>query len=154
MADPRKTLDLFKQVELTLAGIYTLFAKKFPSHAEEWKKMAGDELEHAQWIEILEAEMAKGNARFVASKIRDEGILAFHRYLLSVQASVEEQSIIISKAYVLAVDIERSLLERRLFEKFEGDCDKVCSILRILEQKQQAHVLMAQSLAERRMRTA
>jgi hypothetical protein len=77
MADPRKTLDLFKQVELTLAGIYTLFAKKFPSHAEEWKKMAGDELEHAQWIEILEAEMAKGNARFTASKIRDEGFSPF-----------------------------------------------------------------------------
>jgi hypothetical protein len=147
MPQQEKFFELYQQQELLLHQLYTLFAARFPEDATNWKMMAQDELEHAQWIDALAVEVQQGRAFFDADKLRLNGLQSVCSYLQGLLSSAKTGRMDRKKAFSLAIDMERSLIERNVFKKFSGDSEKVSSVLHILETKQQAHLLAIQHYA-------
>jgi rubrerythrin len=140
-------LELYRRQELLLSEIYALFAVRFLKDASQWEKLAQDELEHAQWIDALADAVKQGEAVFAVDKVRVNGLQSVCNYLEGVLISTKAGGVDRKKAFSLAIDMEKSIIERNVFKKFSGDSEKVSAILRILEHKQQAHVLATQHYA-------
>jgi hypothetical protein len=143
----QQLLALYQRQEMILHELYALFAVRFPKDAAQWEKMAQDELEHAQWIDALTTAVKQGDASFSEDKVRLNGLQTVCNYLEGILISVKGGGVEKKKAFSMALDMEKSLIERNVFKRFSGDSEKVRAILQILEHKQQAHVLAIQHYA-------
>jgi hypothetical protein len=140
-------LALYQRQEMILHEIYATFAVRFPKDSVQWRQMAQDELEHAQWMDALTAAVKQGEASFSEDKVRVNALQTMCNYLEGVLVTVKGGQMDRKKAFFLAVDMEKSLIERNIFKRFSGDSEKISAMLHILEFKQQAHVLAIQHYA-------
>ncbi len=142
-----KLIQLYRDQELQLVDLYEKLAQAFPSHAATFQMLANEEREHAGWIGHLETSIQNGTASFSEGKTRTYTITTLISYVGKLIESLERGEMDLQKALTLVVDIERSLIERQVFERFDGDSDEVERILKILNETQQGHLARIEQFA-------
>lgn len=127
------------QHKLLTAELYKLLAGHFPEYADFWSSLSEEELEHASWLEYLFKKIREEHASFQEKGIKTYTITAFHTYLQDAISGVKAGKPSLSKALSLTLDIERSLLEKRLFEHFIGQDREMSDLLQDLNRKMRDH---------------
>ena len=136
----KKLIQLYKDQELMMSNLYNKLADKFPKYSAEFSRLAAEELEHASWIDHLEQCIVNGKASFSEGKTRTYTITTMLNYTKGIIDALDRNEIDLRKAVSLIVDSEKSLIEKEIFERFEGDSQEVEKILRILDDTQKDHL--------------
>jgi len=142
-----KLLQLYKDQELQMASLYEKMAQSFPTYADQFLALAGEEREHAGWIDHLENCVSTGTAAFSEGKTRTYTLTALITYVQGILAALEAGTLDLPKALSLVVDTEKSFIERNVFDRFAGDSPEVQRILQILDDTQQDHLVRIDQFA-------
>jgi hypothetical protein len=135
-----KLIQLYKDQELLMASLYEKLANSFPAYGPQFMALAGEEREHAGWIDHLKHCIDNGSATFIEGKARTYTISSMIKYIQGIIDSVDRNAIDLTKAVSLVLDTEKSFIERQVFERFTGDSSEVNRILKILEDTQKEHL--------------
>lgn len=135
-----KIIDYHTEKELLLSNIYNLFAKRFPEYKEFWLSLSGEEREHAGWIKYFERHALEGKVHFFEGKTKTYTLITFIRYLDGIiEDIILGHYNTIGKAAYLALDLEKALLERKVFEQFSSYSYEEMRYLEILRDSMVNH---------------
>jgi hypothetical protein len=134
-----KMLELLRRQELLLAELYRMISEQQSRDRDFWLKLSTEELGHAQWVEYLEQKAKDGAVTFAEQRTRMTALQSYVDYILSVTAKVKVSPPTRLRALSLALDIERSLMEKSIFQHFTGDSRAVVELLTSLRTKTDEH---------------
>jgi len=127
-----ETLDLLKQVELSVARLYAAFAAAFPEDAPLWKGLVAEEEGHARRVDELAAMIARNRIQFTPDKFNSPGL---RTYLAGLNDSLEKLKtggITRRQALSIGRDFENTLSEsafyrvvRSALPQFKKICDQI-----------------------------
>ncbi len=139
-------LEKLKIHEQAIGRLYKTYAERFGEQAEFWLQLSQEEDCHAQWMEMLQAEMRDDPRSFVSNRFPLAAIersIAFVERLILESARPDFTSL---NAISAAVNLEQALLENKYFEVFETDKPKAKQLLGRLQDETRAHHAMAQQV--------
>jgi len=134
-----RPLPLFIELELLAGTLYEIFAEKYPEHRVFWEGLSGEERHHAETLRELGRKITSGEVLFVEGKTRAGALKTFIDYLKQTTATARKESFPMSKALSIALDIERSILEKNALDHFHGDSPDVADTLRKLKSETGEH---------------
>jgi hypothetical protein len=136
--DQKELLDLFVKQEILIGSLYQLFAKRYPDHKEFWTKMAREEQNHSALIKrIIESDAIN----FSQGELRSDNLISSIEYIESLISDFKKDAgFSINQAVSKALQIEKGLWERKIFQCFDGDSDEVKKIMRKLNVEQELHI--------------
>ena len=111
--------DLMVKKEQRLAELYTIFSESFKEFEPFWEKMAKDEKSHASWLLKLKEAEEKNLLVFDEGKIKTYTMETFLKHLDGLIVGAKKGKISAKKAFSVALDLERSLIETKTFQHFE-----------------------------------
>jgi rubrerythrin len=151
----RKIVELYREQELVIADLYERFAGRFPKYADFWTGLASEEREHAGWVEHLLHQTATDSVTFDEGKIRSLALTTSINYVQNLITSFDLAPFDLKKALSCTVDLEKSLIEKNVFDRFSGDSPEVSKLLSILAESQLVHIkAIEKKVAEIRARFA
>jgi hypothetical protein len=140
----KELLGLLIAAENRCAALYTLFAGTLGEHRELWKTMADEERRHAAVLQALAGKIAAGEASFGEGAIRADAMRQFLEYVEVMAQEAAGGKITPERALGIAVDIERSYVERKVLNHFEGDTPAVAQALTVLREESFRHASEAE----------
>lgn len=135
-----KIIELYRDQELLIAELYDRFARQFPRFADFWDSLASEEREHAGWIDHLLSKVSNATATFDEGKTRSYALSSSINHIKSQLASFDAAPFDLRRALSYTVDLEKSLIEKNVFERFSGDPPEMNKLLTILNETQQDHL--------------
>jgi len=136
----QKIIELYIQQELKLAELYKLLSETVPSLATEFASMQAEELNHAQWVEYLGKGAVRGDVLFHEDKTRSYTLQAFLDHIAAAIKRAAGSSLTPQEALSLSMNMEDSLLERKVFDHFQGDSADVVRVLKRLHAETTEHL--------------
>ena len=135
-----RILDMLIDCESQLAVLYESFAVAFPRFAAFWRKLAGEEHQHAEVLEGLHFILARGFlfndiGRFSQEKLKPMRVIldeASHKV-----ASAKMQAI---EAFTTALQLEHSLVESRFYAEVTSDAPEFAIRCKVLQTETEAHI--------------
>lgn len=148
----KELLGLLIAAENRCAELYSLFADTLSENRDLWEKMAGEEKRHAAVLQALTGKIAAGEASFGEGDMRSDAMKQFLEYVEVMAREAAGGKITSERALGIAVDIERSYVERKVLNHFEGDTPGVAQALKVLREESFHHASAAEMawLAARR----
>jgi rubrerythrin len=113
-------MDLLVENELAVARFYRLCAERFAALKDFWSGLADQEEDHGQWIRQLKAEIKEGGAEYKPEKVKPIAVQSSINYLNEQSTRLENGGLSLVNALSIAVNIERSVFESRIFDAFSG----------------------------------
>ena len=113
-----KFIQLLRKNELSIAALYETFATIFPTSRKDWLRYAEEERLHAKWINVLQDHMKDEKISFEQTKIASQAIRTSIDYIERQIQKALESKIDLEHALVIAIDIEKSLLESAFLRVF------------------------------------
>ena len=111
-----------QQHELSLARMYQEFAKSHPDHHQFWSQLAREEDMHAQWIESLGSHYHKGHIGKSGVKLNRQALRTSISHIEKQTESSRNGDLSLLNAVSIALDIEKSMIDKQFFEIFDlGD---------------------------------
>ncbi len=104
--------------ELTLAELYSGFAKRFPAMKEFWIAIAIEEKAHADVIKSLRTQTTQ-NKFSLKSTFTLEGVRNSLAFMNKFKDEAKSDSLSELKAVVIALNMERATLESNVFDIFK-----------------------------------
>ena len=141
-----KIVDLMIEQELTLAELYLFLSKRYSEQGDFWLSLQGEELKHAQWVDYLKERVMAGTALFYEDRTRTVTIQSFIDHVNSIIKKFKTRKMPLKAALSLAVDIEASMLEQKVFKHFEGDDPELVRTLRKLSEDTARHLMIVQNM--------
>lgn len=108
----QQTLELLIRQEMLLSGLYEVFAGQFPPYRRFWHEMSGDESRHASWLKQLAEAQKKEAVFFDHGKTNPRTLNTFIEHLENTILKAREGNLTLIQAVALALDFERSLIEK------------------------------------------
>jgi len=133
-------VDRYMEMELLMASLYERFAQRYTSHGEFWQSMVSEEHEHAAWVQHFNKRLSSDSIRFYEGKTRISALDSSIAYLKKIIQEFDLSPPDRLKAVSISLDLERSLIERKVFQHFESDSPEVIKILGILKEGQEEHI--------------
>ena len=127
------------RIEETLCKIYRLFAERFPADRELWSRMAQEEMTHAKWVRDLSRHLEDGSVFLGKDRVAEEGIQVFLAYAEDRFKEAQAERLPFRHALDMALDLESSLLERKLYQVFKTDSEAMEQTLKDMELKIHEH---------------
>jgi rubrerythrin len=121
-----------------IRDLYKMYAGKLPRSREFWIALASEENEHANMLVALKGQIEKGYVTCTDSRFSKWGIEKMLKYVMHSTTFVGELDL--DKALSVALEIERTLLERRFYSCYDSDSDDIKRILRGLESQTENHL--------------
>jgi rubrerythrin len=134
-----KIIVLFTQQEFLVAEIYRFFAGLYPDLREFWSDLAKEQMEHATWIEYLYKKTQEGTVHFSEEQVKTYTVESFVKYLGDNLAKIKEKAPSPQAAFSLALNIENSLLIKRVFERFQSGDRELSNLLLSLREMKVDH---------------
>lgn len=148
MEDYKKRLiELYIEQELLVASLYMRFSERYAVHKDFWIKMASEEREHAEWIKHLLDSVEMDKVFFSEGKTRTYTVSTSIAYIKGLISEFDKKAFEIPKAASIALDLERSLLEKNVFKCFDSDSSEVKRILEVLNYGQDDHIRIIDKFA-------
>ncbi len=132
--DLQNLLDILSgmaEMERTLAGLYRCCAEAWPADEAFWRHLAEEEMEHAQHIGEMAERIRRTPERFELQ--RPFNLAAIRTILAGVKRNAESirQGLISrERAFVLARDLESSILEKAYHEIVKTDDRNYLDLIR------------------------
>jgi hypothetical protein len=144
-----KLLTLMRQQEEKMQELYRTYAQLFPGHAAAWQRLSATEMEHADWVSILQTKLQEGSVHI------DEGRLPLITAYESAQREVDREiaragatELTPAQAFSTALRLEKSLLESELFSFFAGDSRPLQELLKYLKRGTEQHIKELEQFVE------
>ena len=134
-----KIIVLLTQQELLVAEFYRFFSSLYPDLREFWSDLAKEQMEHATWVEYLYKKAQEGAVHFDEDKIKTYTVESFVKYLEDNLARVKEKAPAPQAAFSLALNIENSLLIKKVFDRFQSADRELSNLLLSLREKKVDH---------------
>jgi len=136
---PGTILEAMKEHELAIAHLYEVYAEVFPECEDLWAGLSMEELQHAKWIDALDANVQNNTEDVVVERFRIGAIEHSIQYIKQQAATAYQPDFILINALSTALQLERALLENKYFEVFEGDSASTRRTLALLAESTHAH---------------
>ena len=133
-------IRLLQKYELSIATLYETFANILPSSRKAWMNYAREERLHAKWINVLHTHMNDDIISFEQTKITTQAIRISINYIESQIEKAIESKVDLKQALIIAIDIEKSLLESAFFKVFKLSGSKAEKVRSRLLAATEAHV--------------
>ena len=121
-------VELLARHEEAIAKLYNLYGQQFAGHGDFWRKLAGEEIQHANMLRRLRTRIEAGEGRIIHERFDSE---ALRESLGRIEAIIEKTAkgkLDHKKAIEIAAAIEGSIAESRYFEVFEGNCAEILQV--------------------------
>ena len=136
---PTAILGLLKDHEIELSRLYGVYASKFPEYEDFWTELSGEEVQHAEWIDELQAKVADSPTDFVVDRFSIVAVVHSIEYVRKQVQRVQHQEITPMQAFSTALHLEEAPIEKKFFETFDGDSKEIEQTLALLAQCTQDH---------------
>ena len=133
--------------EETVGRLYEVYAEAIPEHESFWRGLALEEADHARSVFELVDRAEDGEIEFQSENVPDGYIDRFTGLL--EELSKNTQDITFVKALENALEIEKTLAERRFYRSFGGGSPEVRAILDYLDSSSESHVKAVELELER-----
>ncbi len=133
-------VEMLARNEEAVAGLYRAYASQFSKHRDFWTHLAGEEMGHAKLIRKLAAEVNKGSLRINESRFNKQALQTYLNYLKGELEKAQEPGLPLVYALSTTLYIEKSLIEARYIEVFEGDSEDSKKVLRHLDTDEKKHL--------------
>lgn len=139
-------LGLMVLQELKVAELYQAFADLDPEHGGHWSSMAEAERRHADMLRELQGFLPSRQALLLEGKMRAEAIKWFLAYADGILLRARAEGVPFVKALSIAADIEKSLLEKGMLDRFRGASAEVNRVLERLKEETAGHAATAEEM--------
>jgi hypothetical protein len=119
--DQLEIIQTLAKHEEAISRLYEEYAQKFPQEHLLWSALAGDEIEHSMWVKILLGKIEEGLVHFNEGRFKIGVIRGSLNYIREEIARARDQEMPLPKALSIALNIEKSMIEKGYFQVFEGD---------------------------------
>lgn len=134
-----RILGLMIDLEFKLAELYTILSEQFSTHQEFWSSLSAEELEHASWLEYLFKKAGEGSLVFQEEATKTYTVEASLSYLTGVIEKAKHRDLSLAQALSLSLDIENSMLEKKVFEHFQSNSLDLKNVLKTLKDETERH---------------
>lgn len=115
-----KIVNQMIEVEQLIAVAYEEFARMFPEDSAHWIKIAKEEWGHAHALEALKESVMAGEAVFDEGRTRTYTLSAMIDYVKGILDRARKGELNKKQIVALAIDIEKSIIEKDAFSHFRG----------------------------------
>lgn len=136
---PELILEAMKEHEQSLAGLYELYAGKFPEYKDFWTELSLEEVQHAGWIDKLQADIEDSSEDFIVERFQIGAIQHSTEYVKKLMDTANQSDFVLINALSTALRLEEALMENKYFEVIETDSAKTKHTLAMLAQSTQEH---------------
>ena len=133
-------IQLLQKYELSIATLYETFATILPLSRKAWRAYANEERLHAKWINALHTQMNNEKISFEQIKFTTQSTRTAIGYIESQIDKVAKSKSDLKQAIIIAIDIEKSLLEGAFFRVFKLSGPKSVKIQSRLVEATKAHI--------------
>ena len=137
--NPEVILGALKEHELAIANLYNVYAEIFPECKDLWMELSREELQHANWLDTLQAGIEESSEDFIVDRFPLKAIEHSIDYVKQLAAKAHQPEFILINALSTALQLEKALIENKYFEVFEGDSKHTKRTLDRLAQCTQIH---------------
>lgn len=138
-----KTLMLLYELEKALSDMYVTFSQTHPEHNILWKRLIADEQTHAEAVQKLYSLTYQGKALFDEGTIKHAGIQTIIDYIKNISNSAHHMTYTEKGVISISLDIEKSLIERKLFDHFNVSSE-FADLLNTLREGSEAHAALVE----------
>jgi len=132
-------IALLVRHEEAIAKLYKKFAENFPDERQFWLRIASEETKHATWIRALWFAIEAGTLSVNCQRFDPKSLQTSLDYL-EVLLAEASQKMSRKMALSTALQIENSLIEKSLFETYEGDDAKARKVFQQLANGALSHI--------------
>ncbi len=136
---PEVILQAMKEHEQSLARLYERYADKFPEYKDFWTELSLEEVQHAGWIDKLQADIEGSSEDFVVERFRIGAVQRSTEYVNKLAEMADQPDFVLINALSTALRLEEALIENKYFEVIETDSIKTKHTLTMLAQSTQEH---------------
>lgn len=138
-----KILMLFYDLEKALFEFYEVLSTIYPEHNTLWRKLIEEEHMHAEAVRKLYKLTYEGKALFDEGTIHHAGVQSIIDYIHSITESARHKAYNEKQLLTISRDIERTLVERKLFDYFKVSSE-FAVLLKTLREGSEAHSVMVE----------
>ncbi|SRR6266702_1236905 len=139
--DQKELVELFVRQEILIGTLYKHFAKRFPGYKDFWTEMVTEEYQHASLIQRLTECDPTDKFKFLQGELRSNNLAASIKSISDlITGFKKDKAFSIAQAAGLALHLEKTLWEKKVFQYFEGDSDDVRRIMDTLNLEQEIHI--------------
>ena len=147
-SDQKELVELFVRQEFIIGKLYKLFSFRYPEYKDFWTEMATEEHLHASWIKRLTERDPTDKFKFSQGELRSNRLASSIESIERLIAGVRNnREFTITQAASMALHLEKTLWEQKVFQCFEGDSDEVRKILDSLNLEQENHIKKIEKFA-------
>ena len=136
---PEVILEAMKEHEQALAQLYEFYTGKFPEYKDFWNELSLEEVQHAGWIDKLQAGVENSSDDFVVERFPIGAIQHSTQYVKKLADTADQPDFVLINALSTALRLEEALMENKYFEVIETDSAKTKHTLNMLAQSTQQH---------------
>ena len=133
-------INRYLEMELLMASLYDRYAKFYTSHKEFWSSLISEEHEHAAWVKHFQEGISLDKIHFSEGKVRIAALESSIAYVKNIIGEFDRHHCDQTKAVGICLDLEKSLIERNVFRRFDSDSPEIRKMLDILNESQELHV--------------
>src|SRR4030042_7206429 len=132
-------IEMLVEHEETISKLYDAYAKKFPEFKTFWATLSFEESDHAKKIRELIEERKEGHVAFVSEKYDSKAIEASIDYLTQQISRLQTEDVSLINALSVALNIEKAIIDGKVFEAFKGHTQKARELIRELAKSVMDH---------------
>jgi hypothetical protein len=139
-ARAQQVLDGLREVELIVAQLYRHFSRCFPSDRVFWETLAGEEESHAAMVDDLKTALLQNGWSFEVEKINLSVLNTFRLGIIWQIDRLRKGELGRRKAFFIARDFEKTLIENRYYELIRSDNKDYQSTQDKIRKETEAHL--------------
>lgn len=136
---PELILEAMKEHEQSLARLYELYAAKFLEYKGFWTKLSLEEVQHADWIDQLQADIENSSEDFIVERFPLGAIQRSTEFVKKQMVVADQPDFVLINALSTALRLEEALMENKYFEVIETSSTKIKHTLAMLAESTQEH---------------
>ena len=136
---PEVILEAMKEHEQSLAHLYERYATKFLEYKGFWTELSLEEVQHADWLDKLQAGIEGSSEDFIVERFPLGAIQHSTEYVKKLAETADQPDFVLINALSTALRLEEALMENKYFEVIETDSIKTKHTLAMLAQSTREH---------------
>ncbi len=124
-----KLINMLLKHEEAIAAFYELLAEKLPRHAEFWEVLAKEERMHVRLVRSIEDEVIGKSISVDLIKLTLQSVESSIQYVKEAHRLAGRSDISMRHALATALDLEDSMVEKRVIEVFHANDEAVAELL-------------------------
>lgn len=125
-------IEMLVEHEETIGRLYETYAVRFPESRTLWSQLASEEKDHAKMIRDLIEERKLGHVYFDSVRFNPEAIETSVKYVVQETVRAKTGDIELTNAFAIALNIEKSIIDNKVFDTFKGYTKKTRELIEYL----------------------